>query len=322
MLHIALFFLRVVVVASALLLLYIALFLYEDEKGTLQNRLVGLWVAVDDLQSRALSKFTAFLKVVLSLINFGFDSLLGAKLLSLRSVTTTYCYSVASLLLVTMIGVGLIFHFELEFTLGVLSVAVALMALGTSSLAIKKPRPLRIWAACAVVAATLAFLITVRVTNERFPSWSDDVEFLIAFVGGILCDIGFVALNRTVIRRSSRLNSGLQIISLLLCNMLLGVLYILPIFTFSSSGLSIGGILSFVAATNLFTSISVFAVVLLMLIALLNRVFWPSLSRPIYAIANSGIVGKPTLLLSAAFVLLAWAIPAWQPIILKLKEIK
>ena len=50
------------------LLLYAGLFLTETEEGRLQNRLEELWIRVDDLQSRAVSRQAAFLQQVSGLI--------------------------------------------------------------------------------------------------------------------------------------------------------------------------------------------------------------------------------------------------------------
>ena len=55
---------RILAVCSGLFCLYLAIFLYETEQGTIQNRLEGLWVRIDDLKLAALSRQAAFVRVV------------------------------------------------------------------------------------------------------------------------------------------------------------------------------------------------------------------------------------------------------------------
>ncbi len=82
-----------------LLLFYMGLFLTETEEGQLQNRLEELWVRVDDLQSRALTRQAAFLQQASSLVADGFVRVFGRKLVSVRSVASCLCFSMASMYL-------------------------------------------------------------------------------------------------------------------------------------------------------------------------------------------------------------------------------
>ena len=45
---------RVTVAILGGLLLYVGLFLHEDEEGRIQNRLEQLWIRIDDLQQSAI----------------------------------------------------------------------------------------------------------------------------------------------------------------------------------------------------------------------------------------------------------------------------
>ena len=49
---------------SGLLCIYLATFLYETQEGKVQNLLEDLWVRIEDLKLAALSRQTAFVRVV------------------------------------------------------------------------------------------------------------------------------------------------------------------------------------------------------------------------------------------------------------------
>src|SRR5260370_34459695 len=82
-----------------LLRLYTGLFLAGTGGGQLQDRLEELWVRVDDLQSRALTRQAAFLQQASSLVADGFVRVFGRKLVSVRSVASCLCFSMASMYL-------------------------------------------------------------------------------------------------------------------------------------------------------------------------------------------------------------------------------
>jgi len=86
-------FFHLVLGLMGLLLLYAGLFLTETEEGRLQNRLEELWIRVDDLQSRAVSRQAAFLQQVSGLIADGLVQLFGRKLFSVESVASSLCVS-------------------------------------------------------------------------------------------------------------------------------------------------------------------------------------------------------------------------------------
>ena len=56
-----------------LVLLYSAVFLYEDQEGRIQNRIVQWWVKVDDARITAHTRVSAFVEAVAGLTARGFD---------------------------------------------------------------------------------------------------------------------------------------------------------------------------------------------------------------------------------------------------------
>jgi hypothetical protein len=77
--------------------LYMALFMYEDQAGRIQNRLVDLWVRVSAGHERFLGKKAAIIKTSSDIAELGFKWLFGEKLLSVQFVVVSFCMSVASL---------------------------------------------------------------------------------------------------------------------------------------------------------------------------------------------------------------------------------
>jgi len=76
-----------------------------------------------------------------------------------------------------------------------------------------------------------------------------------------------------------------------------------------------------ISATNLITAFLASAVVLILIFALVHRFFWSVISRPIYAIATTGLVRKPAWLLSTAILILTIIFPGWKPLLEKLEKI-
>lgn len=90
-------FAKVAGVLAGLLLLYVAAFLTESEEHTLQNSLETWWIRLDDQRARNVSRQTVFLRSIAGLASRGMDTVLGDRLLSLRAIAVSTCWSIASL---------------------------------------------------------------------------------------------------------------------------------------------------------------------------------------------------------------------------------
>jgi hypothetical protein len=82
---------HVVLGIAGLLLLYAGLFLAENEEGKMQNRLEELWIRVDELRSRAMTRQAALLQQIAGLVAGGFAALFGRKFFSVKSVASCLC---------------------------------------------------------------------------------------------------------------------------------------------------------------------------------------------------------------------------------------
>ena len=87
---------RALLALGGSVLLYMAFFLYENERGQIQNRLEELWIAIDDQARKVPGKNAAFLREIVGIASATFDRFFGKKILSWRSVAVSACFSIAS----------------------------------------------------------------------------------------------------------------------------------------------------------------------------------------------------------------------------------
>src|ERR1700739_4012901 len=93
--------LRVLAALGGVLALYLAIFMYEDEEGALQDRVDQLWVQIHDRKQRSHQRIVSFLSTAGEALNKGLDRLFGSKLISLQAASISMCYSMAGLYLIT-----------------------------------------------------------------------------------------------------------------------------------------------------------------------------------------------------------------------------
>jgi hypothetical protein len=155
---------------------------------------------------------------------------------------------------------------------------------------------------------------------ERFQRPPDIViccAIAIIIAAAVSCDVVFIALNRAILQFTAQRNSSSQIAALLVCNGLVAFGYMAPYLLmdfdpFFGSTTGVQAVIWLISITNLFTVLLASGMFIVMLVALLHRVFWPFLSRPLYAMARYGLIRNQKLLLTVSLVLLAWAVPAWK----------
>jgi hypothetical protein len=133
--------------------------------------------------------------------------------------------------------------------------------------------------------------------------------------GGLLCDIGVIALLRWLLSKASALRSTWKLLGFVLLQICIGTAVVAPVLLIRYTEDNESDILRTLfllvipmAYSNLVTALVAFLIVLLLFLALLHHVTWPVLSRPIYAAQRLGLVSNPKLLagLSGTLLLLAW----------------
>ncbi len=300
-----------------LLLFYMGLFLTETEEGQLQNRLEELWVRVDDLQSRALTRQAAFLQQASSLVADGFVRVFGRKLVSVRSVASCLCFSMASMYLSLALFGG---DFPLLSKPVLLLCTAILLVCGLS----KKFR--YIGFAVLALAAVLE-LVGLKGSLKAYQTSPADFALgSLIYTMAILTGIGFIALTHWSMRLASHLSNTPGLIAIILSNIALSAALVGPLiyadllsYHVSFFGPKTGpnlvsgahGFLIFlckISISNLFTALAALVVVLMPLAALLHRLVWPAISRPMYAAHRHGLIAQHKFLtaLGVSCLVLAW----------------
>jgi hypothetical protein len=303
-----------------MLFLYAGFFLTETEEGQLQNRLQELWIRVDDLQSRALTRQAAFLQQASSLVAEGFGRVFGPKLVSVKSVASCLCFSMASLYLSLALFGG---DLPLLSKRVLFTCTAIFFACGFS----KKFR----YISFAVLAlAAVLEIIGLKGELKAYQSSPGDVALGYFFYAtGIFGGVGFIALTRWSMKLASHLSNAPGLIATILSNLALSAALVGPLivaellaYHVSMFGPKVGPsvasgthgwltcliFLCKISISNLFTALAALVVVLVPLVALLHRLVWPVISRPIYAAHRHGLIAQHNFLTALGFscLLLAW----------------
>jgi hypothetical protein len=78
-------------------LIYVALFLYEDESGKLQNRLENWWIRGHDAEDLYVAKHLRFIRRLAATGNKIMVTIFGDRIHSLRAVVVSVCFALCSL---------------------------------------------------------------------------------------------------------------------------------------------------------------------------------------------------------------------------------
>jgi hypothetical protein len=316
----------VLIFLSGLFLVCAALFLYEDEQGKVQSVLEDLWLKMDDNRNKLLSRHAAFMRVVAEATDSIFDRLLGKKLFSMRALFSLYYFSYASFWLTFSLYVFVRnprdYMFILPMALSFLYVMV-----GAKPAITKKPPSFtnRYVGSFILLGVILPLPLLYRLGDN-----SVSVELLFYFTCamglGIMSDMLFIVLTRRLLRWSAGLQSFYKITAVVFLNCLVAFVLVCPLFLFTwiarllvtLTPLNLVPVtvfvLIFVAAANSFTALTALFFVVLALIMLVHRLFWPVLERPIYALQRVGIARRSKLLGIIGIILMGLSLgiqPTW-----------
>jgi hypothetical protein len=133
------------------LLLYAAT-THEDEENKIQNHLETLWLKIVYTKDAALSTSVRFTSSIATLTGRVFDWAFGHRLLSLRSVNASFCFSIASVLALGVIEAHVLHVISApEVSLSVLGFAAGFVILGCL--------PALKWPGTIIVLSVWAFLL-------------------------------------------------------------------------------------------------------------------------------------------------------------------
>lgn len=309
-----------------LMLAAIALFLTEDQEGKIQNRLEELWVRVDDLSTGAMRWEAALMQQASKMLTNALDGLFGQKLWSWRAVATSTGLSSTSICVGLFLTEIYVNHSHSPYGLVWVAVFCAL-----SSVAPGKLRFL------ALLSAPLLAIWVVLQTDSQeyhYVKTTAVVGTTVVMAGSVLSDFFAIMIIRVLLKRSSELRSTWKLVSVMLLESCIGfaLVAVFIIYLINPSAIArfmlacsehfrwdnddwqttaLSGLWVFVfdvSVSNLITALMCILVVLLLVAALIHRLMWPVLARPIYALQRFGVIRHPKLLaaLSAICLLFAW----------------
>jgi hypothetical protein len=290
--------LRLAEFCLGLLLLCIALFLYEDEHGKIQSTLDTWWIHLKDAQDTALSRQAAFMRGVAKLTTEVFDKLFGNRLISLRAVGTSLSLGTGSY----MIIYGLLFREFFHFSPWFPGLGVLFIGLGLAPLIFTRSKVLYIWFGVVLLAVTMLLTASVEIESHGAREVSMDVLLL---AGSLTCDIVFVWMTRRMLKWVTHKSSFTPMLGIILLNLCAAALLVEgPWIAFGrlSSDYAELQLLSF---TNAFDALVSFVFVLFAILMLLHVIFWPLLNRLVYALAEAGIAKRRRLNAAIGLALLA-----------------
>ena len=303
-----------------------AFFLYEDERGQIQNRLEELWVSIDDKARNAMSKNTAFLHEIVSIVTATFERFFGRKLFSWQALGVSICYSMTSL------GCTFVLSFFLpkwfpghadRSDLGLWFVVVAFFGgLGTLPAIIGGRLRLAAWLA-AIFAGMCAYMAALPLLE----CYWDCLPYVVAGLFlGVASDFLLLATNRWVLQWSLSESRPLGLLSILIVNVILGLALFVPTYLFPPDIWR--GYFSFetelaievTCFSNLAMTVIAFLIVLSTITLLLHRLSWPFISRPLYAASRFALIRNSKLLGTLGIICLLGAFPG-STILHRLKEL-
>jgi hypothetical protein len=297
---------RFIAGAAGVLFLYAALFLYEDEQGRLQNKLEEWWVKISDRQSIAVSRYAAFMQEIATLATSALDRLLGEKVVSFRTIQVSIVFSAGSYCLF-LFGDGLIK--EHEPNLIFLIAGGIFFTLGSLTPTIRKP--VRFVLSLFLLAFILLLGIGLAATLGNGTYYS--------LLGGLVCDLIFIALTRQTLHWCEHMERFSAAVFVILLNFALAAVFLfmpaLPLYVrwYDPSGpgayekaMLLNQVAVFVAV-NTVAGFAASLFVLLALLAIAHRIFWPVLSRAMYAVQGAGIARRRRLMASLGVLFMAHA---------------
>jgi hypothetical protein len=327
---------RILALLSGLLMFYVAFFLYEDEQGNVQNKLEDSWIKLNDLRRLALSRHTAFMRVIANFTASILDKIYGKTFFSIRFVGVSTCLSFVSIFLVKMWHKHGIVYYN---SLYILVLIIIYLILASIPMFISNQESIKAWFFLVITLTpftivalhifiwnpnvsikNISILSEVDLISELLPS------FLVGAAIAVACDILFISLTRLILRWCAELTSFFKIIAILFLNSILVVsLFLVPIYyqgafdiyifdLFSSENkqriwfgpyVTLTFIYEVTFYSNLYTSFIATLFILLAIIMLLHKLLWPGIERSVYALQEIGIARRKKLFAALGIVLIA-----------------
>jgi hypothetical protein len=309
---------RILLGMAGCLFIYCSLFLYETEEGRLENVLERWWRRVRVLRTHAVSLETAFLKVVAEITSRGFSLLFGDRLFGAKAIAASFCYSVAAVSLVVLIEILLKSALFAEvygsltkdifFQGGAFVFFVFLGSLGPF---IHRQSAKLTWLAFVIMAIASLPIFYFGVLKRDEPLDEPTIRFVLqmglirqGFVLPLAMAFNslFIVFTRTTLLRAAESSSFLKIVGYSVASALLAFafyyvpnrcgLYAVERAANLKVSLIIGISLRTFGTANLFAGLVASAWLLVVAVMALQRLIWPVIERPIYALYRHKVLTK------------------------------
>lgn len=304
------------------LLLYVGLFLSKGEEDTIYNRLEEFWIRVDDMKSAALTRQAAFLREIANVLGRYLDEIFGRKLFSPKTMVVSLWLSLMSYALCGILLASPKLPLISQFLGVVLILLLAMYIPRQGGMAALPLLPILL-----ILLVLLPIFSVLLLVTRQWKILAEMADVYGLYGGMILSDILFLAANRWALRKSSDMTSAFRISLVFLTNVLLACALLLPLWV-SRHGEWTSPPCSFqmflkeqckldmlhqsivtIGASNVMTAAIALFLVLLTLVALVHRLLWPLLARPVMAAERHGLIEQHKLLVGVGCACLIFAWP-------------
>jgi hypothetical protein len=312
--------------------LYLSLFVYYDERGRIENRLVDAWVAIVQRGESAATLSSRFVAGSSVLCDHFLSWLFGRRLFSLRVVLTSLAFSLSSLTLVFPVFWGRPWQggraSSIAFAI-LLGLSGVLQAVGGRYR--RAAILIGLTSAVFCVGSWLGF----RGWDDVHP-WQNAKVLLFILPVGVMSDVAFSVAVRRLLRWASAHTSSSYILATAVLNLVLGVFFAAPAVLVVVSGGSLEAVLRglhqsgaevgfwlymLCTFTNLFLGIIAALLLTSLAIVLLNRLVWSPVARLIHLVVDTRLLEKRKTLAAAGLALIGASLPGIQPLFAEIKSI-
>lgn len=316
-----LLFIEAVSAFCGAILLYLALFTYEDEQKQIQNTLERFWVNIDNLKSDDSTRRMVFLRGIADFSTTLLDRLFGKKLVSFQSALITP---------LLMLGAANMFYEIYLFPHGLSASANIkhsfkdIFPLLVGLLPAVWPNKWVVRVVCGAGLLMIGFLIFVNIYGFHINPHPSNMTgvFLeeIASAAAILTVLPFVVLSRKALKWSSESGSTQRMVLVAVANLLVAVVLVAPLFMDSFGvfpdwtnklyyGPGIWLALTNFAFANCLTIVIALIIFGMIGIVFAHKLIWPPLARIVYALQRFKITTKPAVLGPLGLFLMSGILP-------------
>lgn len=328
------------------MLLYIALFLYENEEKILADRIQNLWIVLDDKHNKSSSKLNRIIQTISEILEKYFDKLFGTKFLSWQSlwVSSFFIYSFP-FLVNSFLG-------HIDYPWSIVTIFLSLVFISISHLPFLWDKS-QIKIGCLIIfglylmgLVNMYFFGKVIWPEENVANLKMQLAFFIAIFLVCLIFLVFIRLIKIafgILKNNNSLTYNI-LISITILIISIAVVYIPNAISensffektikgkvdFLSDDLDLSQLADLGFGLIHFLSFgAVFPLLLFLILLVINpiqSIFWNSLNRSIYITSKYQILKNNKLIIALAVMLFTYALPDFGKEIIELakllKEIK